>query len=394
MHRIENRAKAFFASLAIVLAPLALVASATGAQAAPVYQDSSVSILHGGADQSVDAITSIDAPANWGVPSTATTCNTTPTNLGSAFTVVPVPSVMCVAFEAHGTNLGPLSWSIVPGSEVNIPAGVVIGINPTSGKLTVTPPGGPVIPANNQDISLKVEVTDGTATAFETLNAKPIIVSGLIACGEDTNSCINAIDVTAVTDAVTVLGANDNVTGFVNFASIPAGAALSAANLPPGVVLSGVHLTGTNAIPDNYSGLRVTATDAAGATAVDTFNVEVDGAKVRPNLPYLYGGHATAGINSSRENVFVVLGGQDSCLHFEIVGPGAINGHQGWVPGHLGLNEGVYGGLLAHHGYTVYYQPVTQNADGSPTGNSSCTGGPTIPVAGTHWGYVYFIAGK
>lgn len=63
---------------------------------------------------------------------------------------------------------------------------------------------------------------------------------------------------------------------------------------------------------------------------------------------------------------------------FTIVGPGAINGHQGWVNGIQGANTGYYWGLLPHHGYTVFYQPVTGQ-------------GSTVPVPGSHWGYVYFV---
>jgi hypothetical protein len=77
--------------------------------------------------------------------------------------------------------------------------------------------------------------------------------------------------------------------------------------------------------------------------------------------------------------VYYIQSGAASWDHFTIVGPGAINGHQGWVNGHLGLNTAVYGGLEYHHGYTVYYQPVT-----GP--------GSTTPVPGSHWGYVYFVS--
>lgn len=396
MHRFIGRVGAAIAVVALSLAPFAVTGVAQAAPTTPTYQDTSIA-LEG---QSVDAITAIQAAASWSITS-PTGGFTSTTNLGSAITGVPVPSWMHAQFtasDANGNaipNAGGLTWSIV--SETNIPSGVLIGINPVSGLLTVQPPSGQVIAANNQNITVVVKVTDGVATAFETLTGQPIVFAGLggsTGCPEG-ETCISAINVTATTDAVTLNGTTDNVTGFADFASTPAGANLSAANLPPGVALSGVHLDATTAIPDRYSGLSVTATDAMTATARDTFSVEVDGATVRPNLPYLYGGHASDPFtnNASRENVYVVLGGQASCLHFEIVGPGQINGHQGWVPGHLGLNAGVYGGLLAHHGYTVYYQPVTQNADGSPTGSSSCAGGPTTPVAGSHWGYVYFISG-
>jgi hypothetical protein len=42
---------------------------------------------------------------------------------------------------------------------------------------------------------------------------------------------------------------------------------------------------------------------------------------------------------------------------FKIVGPGAINGHVGWVP--PGTTTASYTGLEARHGYTVTYTPYT-----------------------------------
>jgi hypothetical protein len=141
------------------------------------------------------------------------------------------------------------------------------------------------------------------------------------------------------------------------------------------VFANGVLFAGT-AVSGDYKSVAVTATDAAGATSVVTFD-----AVVRPvyaPVPRLSGGHAVF-IGTSRENVYYVQSGAASWDHFTIVGPGAINGHQGWVNGQLGLNTAVYGGLEYHHGYTVFYQPVT-----GP--------GSTTPVPGSHWGYVYFVS--
>jgi hypothetical protein len=61
---------------------------------------------------------------------------------------------------------------------------------------------------------------------------------------------------------------------------------------------------------------------------------------------------------------------------FRIVGPGAINGHIGWVP--PGTTTAVYSGLLAHHGYTVTYTPYTAK-NGSP-------------IVGAKPGSVYFVS--
>lgn len=93
-----------------------------------------------------------------------------------------------------------------------------------------------------------------------------------------------------------------------------------------------------------------------------------------PVIPVLSHGHAVS-VSPHRENVFFdqSVGSVDK---FMIVGPGAINGHVGWVNAHAGTNAAVYTGLLADHGYTVYYQPYTAK-NGSP-------------IAGSHQGYVYF----
>lgn len=350
------------------------------AQAAPVgqYQDSSVQIFDNPIPlQHIDAITSITAAASWAHVITGP--YTTPTDLGNSITVVPVPSYMQAQLTAGG-SFGTLTWSIV--NEVNIPSGVLIGLNPASGLLTVAPPAGPVIANNNQDITVEIKVTDGTAVAFETLTAQPIIVAGGV---------INAINVTAVTDAVTLAGTNDNANGTVVFNSTSTPAVdpvtWAATNLPdgtnnaPGVTLTGNVLSATSTVPGAYNDMVVTDTDAMGATASDRFDILVKGGVISPSTPVLSGGHAACGVNHSRMNVFYMQSGDASWDHFTIVGPGAINGHNGWVYGNLGLNEAVYGGLLAGHGYTVYYQPVTGQ-------------GSSTPILGSHWGYVYFKAGQ
>jgi polyvinyl alcohol dehydrogenase (cytochrome) len=61
---------------------------------------------------------------------------------------------------------------------------------------------------------------------------------------------------------------------------------------------------------------------------------------------------------------------------FTIVGPGAINGHVGWVP--PGITTAYYSGLASHHGYTVTYTPYTAK-NGSP-------------VQGAIPGQVYFVS--
>jgi hypothetical protein len=96
-------------------------------------------------------------------------------------------------------------------------------------------------------------------------------------------------------------------------------------------------------------------------------------------VPRLSHGHAVATAATSEEVLFT-LSGAPSWVRFYIVGPGAINGHVGWVNAQLGVNIGYYFGLEAHHGYAVYYQPVVAQ-------------GSAVPVPGSHMGYVYFVSG-
>jgi hypothetical protein len=95
-------------------------------------------------------------------------------------------------------------------------------------------------------------------------------------------------------------------------------------------------------------------------------------------VPRLYDGHAVY-VAPTRENVEFkqTIASVDK---FVIVGPGAINGHVGWVNAKGGgvLNTGVYSGLEAGHGYTVLYTPYTR------------VNGRQIP--GTHTGYVFFVS--
>ncbi len=83
-------------------------------------------------------------------------------------------------------------------------------------------------------------------------------------------------------------------------------------------------------------------------------------------------------VSPTRENVYFIQSGAPSWDHFIIIGPGPINGHEGWVDGQLGLNVAVYGGLWAHHGYTVFFQPVTGQ-------------GSTTPIPGSRGGHVFFF---
>lgn len=400
------------ATLAVVPAAAfaALSLGTAVAQAAPVgqYQDSSVQIFDNPIPlQHIDAITGVPTTAVY-APCTTSLCAPAPITpvtvaLNSAPTVVPSFSSATVKFSAVDA-LGPftpLTYSIV--NTVNLPStvGLTISNAGNTGEMKVTPipavnttcPYVAVTNANN--ISVTVKVTDGTAVGFETLTAVPQVIETGLPTGciipPGALGFITQITVTAATDTVTLAGTNDNANGTVVFNSTSNPAVdpvtWAASNLPggtngaPGVTLTGNVLSATSTVPGAYNDMHVTATDAMGATADDRFDILVKGGIIGPSTPVLSGGHAACGVNHSRMNVFYVQSGQASWDHFTIVGPGAINGHQGWVFGNLGLNEAVYGGLLAGHGYTVYYQPVTGS-------------GSTTPILGSHWGYVYFKAGQ
>lgn len=148
-------------------------------------------------------------------------------------------------------------------------------------------------------------------------------------------------------------------------------------------VLGGDPLTFTYvAAIDPSLGSDVTWSEPSGTTVTTvppTVHVHHTGTPthtVNPNAPQLSHGQAVS-VAPTRENVTFDLS-SPSWVHFRIVGPGAINGHQGWVNGVAGTNTAYYEGLNSNSGYTVLYQPVT--------GQGSLT-----PVAGSHEGYVWFV---
>jgi hypothetical protein len=210
--------------------------------------------------------------------------------------------------------------------------------------------------------SFTVKASEGSAVALATVS----VAVGTTA-GDD--------GVSVTPDTVT-LNAPVNANGSVSFVTVPAGVAEALAHGPAGAVFSNGVLSAGTAVPGDYTGVTVTATDTAGASVTETFDAVVRA--IYAPIPRLSKGHAVE-INPVREWVYFWQSGAASWDHFTIVGPGGINGHQGWVNGQLGLNAAWYSGLLAHHGYTVYYQPVEGR-------------GSTTPVPGSHWGYVYFVS--
>jgi len=325
------------AAVPVLAAGVALTAGGpanAAAQAAPVPIGYTVTATNAYSD-SISAIT-----ATFGTPTASV--------VGPA---VQVPTADPVQFGATDSLGAALTWS-----SANLPAG-----------FTLTPAGLLTLAAASvtAPVTFTVQAAHGTSVALATVTATP----GAAA--------VPAEDGIAVTPDTVVLHAPVNYHGRVSFPTVPtAGVTETLSNGPAGALFSNGVLSAGHAVPGNYKNVTVTAKDAAGATAVETFTAVVR--PVYPPVPRLSGGHAVF-VGTSREDVYFIQSGAASWDHFTIVGPGAINGHQGWVPGHLGLNVAVYGGLEYHHGYTVFYQPVIGQ-------------GSTIPVPGSHWGYVYFIS--
>lgn len=192
----------------------------------------------------------------------------------------------------------------------------------------------------------------------------------------------NATELT--TDEVFDLGIQDNnPNGSVVFSgknTLDTPLTITEANLPAGLASGNPLLPGT-AVPGTYKDQTVTAADANGAQATGEFLLTVNGGPTpAAPVPVLSHGAATF-VAPTRENV-VFDTTITTWVHFQIAGPGAINGHQGWVHAIAGqLNTGVYSGLEANHTYAVFFTPV----DGQ---------GSSVQIVGTHTGHVTFISNR
>jgi hypothetical protein len=160
------------------------------------YADTSVAASH----VSVDQVTSITA--TFGTPATSV--------VGS--TAVQVPTADRVQFGATD-SLGastPLTWSIAPTT-----SGAAIS---AEGLLSL--PSAPV----KASVALTVEVTDGTAKVFATVNV-----------GVGASVLTDSVSVTP--DTVTLpAAATDNTAGTVDFGSaVPAGQTYVLGNAPAGI---------------------------------------------------------------------------------------------------------------------------------------------------------------
>lgn len=251
-------------------------------------------------------------------------------------------------------------------STVNVFSWTLVGA--PSG-YTISNPGGVLTLKGTQPTStdsFKVDINEvgGFGQAVATVVVTPGVAS-------------NLDSVTITIDDVT-LGAPVNSGGQVSFPE-PAGVNETLSGTPVGVVFANDTLSVGTAVAGHYPLMILQAKDALGSVATEGFTAVVG--PFFQGVPVLYGGHAVS-ITAARENVYVGLRNVDACLHFQIVGPGKINGHEGWVPAHVGENVAVYGGLEGNHGYTVNYEPVT--------GPANCAGGSTTLWPGAHTGYVYF----
>ena len=269
--------------------------------------------------------------------------------VGSPRLVQFLPPVDIIQFGATDSLGFPITWSLAPFSV--LPFGWVL--SPT-GTLT---PSAPVVPLRT---TFTLVANHGLANAIATVTVTGVSPS---------------TDAVIVTPDTVQLSAPVNSDGTVLFPTVPPGVPEALVGGPAGATFSGGVLSAGAAVPGVYPKVGVSAMDAMGASAFELFDASVQ--PVYAPVPWLSNGHAVSQ-GATRENVYFIQAGAPSWDHFIIVGPGAINGHEGWVNGQLGLNVGVYGGLEANHGYTVFYQPVI-------------SWGSTTPIPGSRGGSVFFI---
>jgi hypothetical protein len=203
--------------------------------------------------------------------------------------------------------------------------------------------------------------TANTLTAVQyggkALGAGEVLVSPVAPRTVTVGTAAPVLHISARTTSSDTAGLTVKVTG------LPAGLSFNASN---------DTVTGTPAAGARSGHATVTAKDAYGQTGTTTIAYTV---KPKPApVPVLSHGRAVA-IAPTRE---LVTWQQTvpSWEKFVIVGPGAINGHVGWVP--PGTQTGYYAGLEAGHGYTVTYTPYT--------------GKYGHPIRGAVPGSVYFIS--
>jgi hypothetical protein len=203
--------------------------------------------------------------------------------------------------------------------------------------------------------------TANTLTAVQyngkTLGAGEVLVQPIAPQKVTVGSATPVLRVSARTTSSDTQGLTIRVTG------LPAGLRFNASN---------DTVTGTPASNARSAHAKVTAKDAYGQTGTSTIVYTVR-PKATP-IPVLSHGRAYA--TAPTREIVTWQQTVPSWEKFVIVGPGAINGHVGWVP--PGTQTGYYEGLEAHHGYTVTYTPYT-----AENGH---------PIKGAIPGSVYFVS--
>ena len=328
------KVRGYFAALAVPVLAGAGVLAATGSAYAATTPTISAT------NATVDAFSNITA-------SYATTAGASGT-LSATATSVPAPGTTLTFTETGGIG-STFTWTGATGT-----------MSTATLALSATTPS-----------SVKVTVQDAKAEAVDIVTVTP-------GSSGDVNVSVtpDIVGLNAPNNTTNADDATFTATGGSGTVSYKLGS-----NQPAGVGFSAGVLSAETAVAGRYPNQTVTASDSNGATAVETFTAVVKDVVVPPvrtPIPRLSDGHAVV-IAPTREDVYFVQSGKATWDHFTIVGPGAINGHQGWVNAQLGLNAAVYSGLDSHQGYTVYYQPVEGQ-------------GSTVPVPGSHWGYVYFVS--
>lgn len=301
---------------------------------------------------------------------------------GTATVTVPGPSTVTVdGLKGDQGGFGPgtdarVTWAVKSGSPLD---GVTISAVshdtalPTS-YVVLSGDGIPVTGGANENGNVVLTATD--------TDGDVAVVTVPVTVGFDSVKYNTAGGV--LTDEIkTVTDVNENGPGSILFSAtdnLNAAVAIGENNLPAGLVSADPLEPGT-AVPGTYNDLAVQATDTNGATATGAFLLKVNGgpAPVAP-VPVLSHGSATY-VAATREDVSF-----DTTIttwaHFQIAGPGAIDGHQGWVHAVAGqLNTGVYTGLEANHTYAVFFTPV--EGDGS-----------SVQIIGTRTGHVTFISNR
>lgn len=285
---------------------------------------------------------------------------TTATGIPTGASVVGFPRLVQYATESvrFGATINTgssLFWSpVIPSTGFTL--------NPFTGVLTVPDPGT-LTSRVTFTVRARHFLSLSPATAVATVTVTPVSPSS---------------ELVLVTPDTVVLDAPVNSEDMIFFPTEPPGVPEAVSDAPAGSQFSDGVLSAGSAVPGLYQNVEVTATDALGAAARLTFDATV--APVFAPVPVLHHGHGVS-VAPTRENVYFIQSGAPSWDHFIIVGPGPINGHEGWVWGQLGLNVAVYSGLESGHGYTVFYHPVMDQ-------------GSDVPVPGSHGAHVFFITAR